>query len=297
MKEFDKKVDVVATHDGQFHADDVVAGAILRMFNPGVRIIRTRDPKVLDKADIVFDVGMEFDPERGRYDHHQREKAGTYPNGIEYSSAGLVWDAIGIFLVDEEVHRIVSQKFIMPIDAHDNGQQIAKPTGQYEGVYTLSFSGVIASLNKQWFEEEDEERYEQAVEIAKTFLLRAIYNAEGTIEARATVKAAIDASQDGIIILEQFVPWQESVHTLAKEQKFIVFPGERDWMVQAIPVAPGSFQARKSLPPSWGGLKQEELALLTGIQGVVFCHPKLFICGAKTKEDALALARIAVGEE
>jgi uncharacterized UPF0160 family protein len=33
---------------------------------------RTRDQKVLDTCDIVVDVGGVFDPEKHRYDHHQR---------------------------------------------------------------------------------------------------------------------------------------------------------------------------------------------------------------------------------
>lgn len=36
-------------------------------------IIRTRDMEKLKLCDIVVDVGAEFDHERQRYDHHQRE--------------------------------------------------------------------------------------------------------------------------------------------------------------------------------------------------------------------------------
>lgn len=33
---------------------------------------RTRDQKLLDECDIVVDVGGVFDPERRRFDHHQK---------------------------------------------------------------------------------------------------------------------------------------------------------------------------------------------------------------------------------
>ena len=33
---------------------------------------RTRDPAVLNTCDIVVDVGAVFDPDKKRFDHHQR---------------------------------------------------------------------------------------------------------------------------------------------------------------------------------------------------------------------------------
>lgn len=35
-------------------------------------VVRTRDPELLAECDVVVDVGGEYDPERHRYDHHQR---------------------------------------------------------------------------------------------------------------------------------------------------------------------------------------------------------------------------------
>lgn len=35
-------------------------------------IVRTRDPEKLASCDVVVDVGGEYDPQRHRYDHHQR---------------------------------------------------------------------------------------------------------------------------------------------------------------------------------------------------------------------------------
>ena len=35
-------------------------------------ILRTRDASVLNTCDIVVDVGAVFDPEKKRFDHHQR---------------------------------------------------------------------------------------------------------------------------------------------------------------------------------------------------------------------------------
>ena len=76
---------LVATHSGPFHCDDVFACALLRTFvAPDLTVVRTRDLARIRAADIAIDVGGEYDPARGRFDHHQREYQGTL------SSAGMV---------------------------------------------------------------------------------------------------------------------------------------------------------------------------------------------------------------
>jgi uncharacterized UPF0160 family protein len=53
----------VVTHDGAFHADDVFAIATIILAHPfpegpvSVNVVRSRKPAVLDKADILVDVG------------------------------------------------------------------------------------------------------------------------------------------------------------------------------------------------------------------------------------------------
>ncbi len=43
---------IVATHNGNFHADEVFAIAILKKIHSDLKIVRTRDPKLLEKADF-----------------------------------------------------------------------------------------------------------------------------------------------------------------------------------------------------------------------------------------------------
>ncbi len=59
-------------------------------------MIRTRDLEVINKADIVIDVGGEYNADTGRFDHHQRGGAGERENGIPYSSFGLIWQKYGL---------------------------------------------------------------------------------------------------------------------------------------------------------------------------------------------------------
>ncbi len=64
----------IGTHSGSFHCDEVLACHMLRVLPEyrDARIVRSRDPKLLQDCDIVVDVGGEYDPSKHRYDHHQR---------------------------------------------------------------------------------------------------------------------------------------------------------------------------------------------------------------------------------
>ncbi|KAJ1569427.1 hypothetical protein HK405_005042 [Cladochytrium tenue] len=72
---------VIATHNGTFHAD----------------VLRTRDPTQIAAADAVVDVGGEYDPDRLRFDHHQRGFFHTFDeaHATKLSSAGLVYKHFG----------------------------------------------------------------------------------------------------------------------------------------------------------------------------------------------------------
>src|SRR5687767_7701889 len=84
----------VVTHDGPFHADDVFAYAVLRAALGDIQLVRSREPAVIDSADLVFDVGSEYDPSARRYDHHMRERP-LRSSGTPYSSVGLIWRDYG----------------------------------------------------------------------------------------------------------------------------------------------------------------------------------------------------------
>lgn len=65
---------VIGTHSGTFQADEALGVWMLRQL-PDYRnskVVRSRDQKVLDKLDIVIDVGGVYDHDALRYDHHQR---------------------------------------------------------------------------------------------------------------------------------------------------------------------------------------------------------------------------------
>lgn len=294
----------VVTHNGVFHADDVFAVATLQLVFgvEGLRVTRTRDPKVIETADIVIDVGAISDPSRGRFDHHQKGRAGARASGVLFSSFGLVWAHYGETLCDSiAAAAAVDRSLVAPIDATDNGQSLyegGKPV--FVDVAGYSVSSAISSFNPTWLEEKDfDGAFIRAVDFARSILLREIASVKAERAARGALLRAIDRARaecdPRLLVLDRCCPWAETVISAAPEALFVVFPSETGtWMVQAVNTAVGSFDLRRPLPEAWAGLRDEEFRKVSGVPDGVFCHPGKFICGAETREGALRLAELAL---
>lgn len=297
----------IGTHNGVFHADDVFAVAVVRLVKPYSEVVRTRDQKVLDSCDVVVDVGGVYSTLTKRFDHHQREGApNPRPNGIQFSSFGLVWieygyDLCGTYAIAEEVER----ELVMAIDAADNGQQLFDGgTANFKGVKSQSLSAVIAQMNPLWNWDNAppafDKAFDSAVGFASGVLHRSIDKALAVESARTLTKQAVarasaEMGNPRILVFDRYCPWQDSINELSTEALFVLFPSvEGTWMVQAVPPSKGSFDMRKPLPEAWAGLRGGDLAALTGVSDAVFCHVGQFIGGAETKEGALALAKLAL---
>lgn len=299
---------VVATHDGVFHADDVCAVAALMLVYPDATVIRTRDAARLASADIVVDVGGAYDAEHGRYDHHQKGRAGGRENGVLYSAFGLVWRHYAVRVmaslgVPEEhldaVGQAVDRGLVQPIDATDNGQDLYEGgKAVFPGVAEVALSSVLSGFNPSWHvaNKDFDGAFGRAVEFAQAILRNAVLSALGEAMAKAVVRPAIHQSDDGpVVVLDQFAPWGDQVRDEAPAALFCVFPSETGtWMVQAVNAKAGTFESRRLLPESWAGLRDGAFSAHVGLEDGVFCHPGRFICGAKSKASALRLAQLAL---
>jgi len=71
----------IATHSGFFHADEVFAIAVLKLYfqkqSKDIEVVRTRNLETIASCDIAVDVGGGYDPDKDTYDHHQKEKPGS----------------------------------------------------------------------------------------------------------------------------------------------------------------------------------------------------------------------------
>ena len=285
----------IVTHNGNFHADDVFSIAALKHIFPTFNLVRTRDLEVIGKADIVIDVGGEYNADNGRFDHHQRGGAGARDNGIPFSSFGLIWQKYGLEICqgNQEVAQAVDAGLVSTIDAID--------CGHVEGVAQgISLSQTISMFNPTWQEESHFDTcFDEAVEFASRVLTRFIASANGGISAKSIVAKAIDnAEEPRVIVLEKYTPWKTTVHKLSEQALYMVYPsGSGPWRIQTVPVEPGSFEDRKSLPAPWAGLSNEALQEVTGIDDAMFCHNGLFIAGAASFESTMKMAAIALETE
>lgn len=291
----------LATHNGIFHADDIISASILTIIDPSASITRTRDIKTLKEADIVFDVGC------GKYDHHfVNAEARVW--GITYSSAGLIWrdygrNAIRVICGDDvsvqDIEAIWKRidDVILIIDASDNGLSMYKPLFNDIG-HIETLSSIISGFNPSWNENISSDlAFLDAVKFAVEFLKRKIKEANSWCAAKNVVLQAIECRKDNrVLVLPCFCPWKEHLKNAEVDTDdilYVVFHSNNQYSVQAVPTGVDGFEMKKPLPESWAGKRDEELADITGIADSVFCHPARFICAAKSLESAIRMATLA----
>lgn len=295
MFRFGKKVKTVVVHGGTFHADDVFVIAVLRLVfgKNNIKIIRTRDADLINKADIVADVGAVYNPDTLRFDHHQQGGAGKRENGIPYASFGLVWKHFGKQLVTEDEWKIIDNDYVAPVDAGDCGFEIAQSS--VDGVVEVNADTIIKLFNPTWQENGlvTDKQFEKAVTIAEAVLDRMIQKSKAKSAAKIIAKTLYEKATDKRVVVldrpmsaDSFIPYSDIL--------YIIYPSEENWQLRALPIKKDSFTLRKPLPQSWGGKMDVELAKVTSVEDSVFCHSGLFLAVSKTKEGAVALAHIAL---
>ncbi|XP_019410586.1 PREDICTED: UPF0160 protein MYG1, mitochondrial [Crocodylus porosus] len=316
----------LGTHDGRFHCDEALACALLRVL-PRYRdaeIVRTRDPQLLAQCDVVVDVGGEYDPQRHRYDHHQRSFLQSMhdlrpdkPWTTKLSSAGLVYLHFGSQILahllgraeDDCVVRVLYDKlyenFLEEIDAIDNG--VAQWDGEPRYAMTTALSTRVGFLNPRWNDpnQDTEAQFQKAMELVKAeFLDRLDYYHHAWLPARTLVEEAIqkrfevDPSGEILVLPSGSCPWKEHLFSLEADLavetpiKFVLYSDQNgQWRVQSVPAAPHSFNSRLPLLEAWRSLRDQELSQLSGIPGCVFVHTSGFIGGNQTQEGALLMAQ------
>ncbi len=291
----------VLTHSGTFHADDVFASVVLEAALGPVVLERSRDPGRIGAADLVFDVGGVYDPASRRYDHHMRDRP-LREDGSPYSSVGLIWRDYGRAALPalvpgfraeatEAVWRDIDRGLILAVDLADNGVAPVSP-----GHLSL----LIEAFNPLWDSEADEDAaFRTAAVTARGILERACAQAHAAARAAALVLEAARLSPDPrILVLDRKLPWEKAVFEGGLDRLlFVLYPNEdgSSWYCRTVPPEPGSFGQRLGLPDPWRGLSDEAFSRAAGIPDGLFCHPSGFICGARSRGSALALAEKAAG--
>jgi uncharacterized UPF0160 family protein len=302
---------LLVTHSGSFHLDDAFAYAVLRLAlglaeaGQDHTLVRTRDEAVIAQADVAWDVGTIYDPAAGRFDHHQRG-APVRDDGTPLSAAGLVWrhhgepavrgllEPAGAAHLAQAVADEIDREVVHRIDEIDNG--VGQPGG------ALDLASLVEDTNLPWDSPEVGDRaaedaaFLRMADMVEGFLRRRIETTRARLTANAVVLAAHGRSSDPRILeLDRKMPWERPVHAHGLPVLYAVYPVPNgNWMVDAMPPEPGSFDQRLPLPVAWAGLRDAELAAVSGVPDAVFVHTRRFVGAARSREGALTMARRAI---
>jgi len=308
---------VIVTHSGKFHADDAWAAATLKILFPQAQVVRTRDPAIVEAADFAVDVGGIWDPATGRFDHHQKGFSGARSTGVPYASAGLVWKEYGARCVSAlaathtgqrlsdnkavEMAHSIDADVVQYLDLSDVGAAKNAPGG-------YGLSAVVSGFNPNWLDEQrlgygdaaDAHRLSQfhrAMELLTDVMINAVKYRVGGLLSVEQVRQGEVLEEGRVLFLQNgAVPWTQVVRTEMPKVLFVISHNiaEQRHMIHTVPVSSDSFKARADLPQAWAGLRDAELAQVTGVPDAGFCHNGRFIASAKSYEGIRAMASLAL---
>jgi len=274
----------VATHSGPFHADDVLAVALLRTFvDAEATVVRTRDLARIADADVVVDVGGIHDPATCRFDHHQA----SYTGG--YSSAGMVLEWLA---ESDRVRPALAARLrdgvVAYVDDVDNGRRSPDPA-------VPCFPLMVQALNQPASTlPEFDLAFDGAVAMAEAYVRGVVAAQDADDRAEAVVVAEMrraDGAGSNLILLKEYVRWKAPYFRLGgatHQTEFVIHPGpDGSWRAAAIPPRLDSFDQKRSLPEAWAGLTDGELEAVTGVEGARFCHKNRFITVFDTRDGLL----------
>ena len=308
---------LIVTHGGKFHADDAWAVATLKVLYPDAGLVRTRDPAIIATADFVIDVGGIWDPATGRFDHHQKGFSGARQSGVPYASAGLVWRDYGARCVaalaeahagqrlsDDAAQQIayaIDNDVVQYLDLSDVGAAKNAPGG-------YGLSAVVSGYNPSWLDEErlgygeaaDAYRLEQFTR-ATQFLTEVMAN---SVKYRVGAALAVEQVRNAevleggrlLYLKNGALPWTTVVRKEMPKVLFVISHNlnEQRYMLHTVPVSVESFEARADLPAAWAGLRDADLAAVTGVADAGFCHNGRFIAAAKSYDGIYLMALQAI---
>eukprot|EP00533_Pseudo-nitzschia_delicatissima_P008658 CAMPEP_0116084928 /NCGR_PEP_ID=MMETSP0327-20121206/4057_1 /TAXON_ID=44447 /ORGANISM="Pseudo-nitzschia delicatissima, Strain B596" /LENGTH=345 /DNA_ID=CAMNT_0003575893 /DNA_START=176 /DNA_END=1213 /DNA_ORIENTATION=- len=324
---------VIGTHSGSFQADEAMGCFLLRQLPEYrlSRIVRSRDPKILETCDIVIDVGGVYDHDKLRYDHHQRGYDERFDEGkdgngrcTKLSASGLVYRHYGKEVIKAHYPSLSSEhldlvyvklynSLLEALDAIDTGVEMSAGELVYND--STGLSSRVGRLNPRWNEVNEngeapdpDERFLKASDLCgQDFVSVMTKIVESDLPAREVVEKAVlerlktDASGEIICFPSGGLPWKghlyelEKQHKLDKLVKFVLYTDQGGmWRVQAVTVEGTLFENRLGLPEEWRGVRDEDLEKLTNIKGCRFVHAAGFIGGNTFYEGALEMARVAL---
>jgi uncharacterized UPF0160 family protein len=300
------------THSGSFHPDDIFSTAFLNIYfknkEPKTKLKYKRSIKKedIEKADIVYDIGLVHNPKKLRFDHHQNDDELIRANGIPYAAFGLVFKHFGPELISaiaknkskkfiQEIFDIVEKKLVFHVDSIDNGQSTYTQNFKGVDVFTVDNYYIMCrvtvdsdnpkAMDKKFFE---------LVKYSEPIIENVIaYAMEMQKEKAFAVKAYNKAKDKRVIICDRYYNFNFNKFP---EPLVVIYPDLRGgWSAKNVQIGEELYDARFYFPEAWRGLVGEELEKACGMKGAKFCHKSGFLCVNETKEGLLEMVRLGMG--
>jgi uncharacterized UPF0160 family protein len=165
-------------------------------------------------------------------------------------------------------------------------------------------SAVVSGYNLNWMDEErlgygeaaDAYRLQQfhrAMDFLTDVMANAVKYRVGAMLALEQVRGAEVLEGGRLLYLRNSaLPWSSVVRKEMPKVLFVISHnlGEQRYMLHTVPATADTFEARADLPASWAGLRDAELAAVTGVADAGFCHNGRFIAAAKSYDGIYAMA-------
>ena len=259
---------VVCVHDGRFHADELLALAVLReAIGKPIQVNRSRDPNAWRRADLVIDVGGADNP----FDHHFAN-APRHPNGIPYAACGLVLDAC------ENDKRLKQQLFIdlfYAVEWDDNTSpgEVTSPNWELKN-NLLSWVPSFQPLREEAPSEyEMREYFDKALDMVTEIYRRMRKSAIIKIRNRDLEDKTNFTVRDGFLIVpNSTTPYQRYMFEHPEVVGAVVPEINGSFSIKLWRDGPKNPVYRDYFPAAWCGRSDFELQQLTGISGLIYCN-------------------------
>ena len=283
-----KKIpNIMVTHGGIHHADEVFAYATLHLINPRIDLIRTNQVEEWHRSMEASGQAIIVDIGGGQFDHHTIESQ-EFRDPVKqinpFASFGKVWREYGTCLVSEKEATIIDNAIVIPTDYSDcNG-------GLWHGVHNY-LSEAISSFNPTWEEAgSDEDRvaaFKTAALFAEQILRRMIAKARAIVHAEAIVESALASEHTRgkhFIVLPKYVNYSSKLQSsLDDEITWVIYPSIRGGYC----IFSAVYRGKNA------DLINDEIAeKMEADEDVTFVHPGRFIASTTTLEVAIKWANV-----
>lgn len=270
----------VATHGNVFHADEIVAIALLRIYYKGynMKVIRSSCINDIKNSDFAINVGRQnkITDSQVKFDCTKEDNVYILGTGIKHCAATKIAQYLN-------VPELLFEKCLFGLAIDENNQNIST---KYQNPFIF-----IKELNEGfdgfYDKEKQEVQFRMAIDMAVVILESLLKRCKLEMSCKQLFDIAVSKIRYGAIMLHykfrELENWKDFVYDYNKYRKFedkIKFVIMGDWggyKVTPVHVSKDSEDHLVEIPKEWAGLKSKELADAVGVDcGAISCSRKSF---------------------